>query len=483
MNLTKTPPHDAFIGQACLACFNRKPTLMRCAGCNLATYCSRECQTKDWKYPNLGLFTNDHKPFCLAMKKIDAEANLPSGPFPPLPAMTTTLDQRIDDEFTERRSKCRRFMGANFVSFPETQLLGFEPRCLACGVAQRHIRKAVKQGITTSQVVVPCEDCKMSYFCSEAHREFCREFHTVKPLYGGHDGLTECALNKEMREHLWCEDVLNRTPGGWNYRPTIIQPAWKSIVRTNWDREFMESTIKPSPHAAVHGAEPLLRVHSEGLSPVMSSIYAFESLYKGSAWTQRKKLTIHILASGAHDHVVYRFEEMMHRLPALQELEIHYFGYPGGSASRRAGSDPNRDAAESPAGTLCAKCKAAGKVLRIKVDPLSSKYPKWLRKQNTNPDLIIAHSLERLVMLQVAPLAKSKGIAAFFTSPFREMAEAHYQDLAKDYATQPDVMCGRNPWGSLRTEPARGRITGVYSTFGWILAAYKAGEPTPSTDL
>ncbi|KAJ6493586.1 hypothetical protein C8R47DRAFT_1118879, partial [Mycena vitilis] len=58
MNLTKTPPHDAFIGQACLACFNRTPTLFRCSGCHLASYCSAACQKKDWKYPNLGLLTN-----------------------------------------------------------------------------------------------------------------------------------------------------------------------------------------------------------------------------------------------------------------------------------------------------------------------------------------------------------------------------------------------------------------------------------------
>ncbi|KAJ7449673.1 hypothetical protein FB451DRAFT_751895 [Mycena latifolia] len=474
MNLTKTPPHDAFISQACLACFNRSPTLLRCSGCSLASYCSRECQKKDWKYPNLGLFTNDHKPFCTAVKEMDRQEKLSPGSFPPFPTRSTILDERIDDELIERRKQCRRLMGANFISFTESSLLSFEPRCRACGVAQRHIKKAAQQGIASTQTVVPCEDCKMSYFCSDAHRELCQQAHTVDPLYGGHDGLSECALNQEMREHLWCEDVLNRRPGGWNYRPSVIHPAWKSIIRTNWRNEFMANIVEPSPEAALHGAEPLFRVHTESLSPVMSSIYAFELLHKGSAWTKREKLTIHILACGAHDHVVYRFEEMMHRLPALQELEVHYFGYPNGSLSRRAGSDPNRDAAESPAGTLCAACKAAGKVLTLKVDPLSSEYAKWLRKQKTKPDLLMAHSLERLVMLEVAPLAKSKGIATFFTSPFREMAEAHYQQLAEDYTTLPDVPCSRNPWGSLRIEPARNRINGVHSKYGWMLAGYWA---------
>ncbi|KAJ7115915.1 hypothetical protein C8R44DRAFT_983857 [Mycena epipterygia] len=479
MNLTKTPPHDAFIGQACLACFERTPSLLRCSGCCLASYCSRECQKKDWKYPNLGVFTNDHKPFCTAVKEMDRQEKLPQGPFPPLPTKTTILDQRIDDELTERRKKCLRIMGANFISFVETSLLSFEPRCLACGVAQRHIKKAAQAGVASTQVVVPCADCKMSYFCSDAHREFCRKAHTVEPLYGRHSGLTECQLNRQMREHLWCEDMLNRQPGGWNYRPTIIHPAWKSIIRTNWEREFMDSVVKPSSHAAKHDAEPLFRVHTESLSPVMSSIYAFELLYRGSAWTERRKLTIHILACGAHDHVVYRFEEMMHRLPALQELEAHYFGYPNASVSRRAGSDPNRDAAASPAGTLCATCKAGGKILTLKVDPLSSEYAKWLRKQPTHPDLVIAHSLERRVMLEVAPLVKAKGIAAFFTSPFREMAEALYQELARDPdTTLPDVMCARNPWGSLRLEPARGRVTGVHSKYGWMLAGYKARSVT-----
>ncbi|KAJ7091323.1 hypothetical protein B0H15DRAFT_835475 [Mycena belliarum] len=472
MNLTKTPPHDAFIGQACLACFNRTPTLSKCAGCGLANYCSRECQKKDWKYPDLGLFTNDHKRFCHAVKEMDRQARLPPGPFPPKPTTTMVLDERIDDEQMERRRLCLRLMGANFISFVERSLLSFEPRCLACGVAPRHIKKAAEQGIATTLALVPCKDCKMTYFCSDSHRELSREAHTVAPVYGGHDELSQCALNQEMRAHLWCEDVLNRTPGGWNYRPLIIHPAWKSIIRTNWRNEFMASVIEPSPEAAVHGAEPLLRVHTESLSPVMSSIYAFELLHKGSPWTKRKTLTIHILACGAHDHVVYRFEEMMHRLPELQELEVHYFGYPEGGLSRRAGSDPTRDAAESPAGTLCATCKAAGKVLTLKVDPLSSEYAKWLGKQKTKPDLLMAHSLERLVMLQVAPLAKSRGIATFFTSPFREMAEAHYSTLAKDYTTLPDVPCARNPWGSLRTEPARDRITGVHSKYGWMLAGY-----------
>lgn len=90
-----------------------------------------ECQKKDWKYPNLGVFTNDHKPFCTAVKEMDRQEKLPQGPFPPLPTKTTILDQRIDDELTERRKKCLRIMGANFISFVETSLLSFEPRCLA----------------------------------------------------------------------------------------------------------------------------------------------------------------------------------------------------------------------------------------------------------------------------------------------------------------------------------------------------------------
>jgi hypothetical protein len=56
----------------------------------------------------------------------------------------------------------------------------------------------------------------------------------------------------------------------------------------------MASVIEPSPEAAKHGAEPVFRVHTESLSPVMSSIYAFELLHKGSAWRKREKLTIHV---------------------------------------------------------------------------------------------------------------------------------------------------------------------------------------------
>ncbi|KAJ7281585.1 hypothetical protein C8J57DRAFT_1298085 [Mycena rebaudengoi] len=450
MNFTKTPPHDAFIGQACLKCFKRAPRLLRCAGCRLASYCSPECQKADWIYPIDGTFTNDHKHFCNAVRTMDRAEKLPN-PFPPYPMSTMLIDERIDDELIERRKKCLSNMGTNFVSFVETRLLGCEPRCLACGVAQRHVRKAISQGIQSAQVVVPCADCLMSYFCSDVHQEFCRKAHSVDPLYGGYDGLTECALNRQMRQHLWCEDVLNRKPNGWNYRPSTIHPAWKLDE---------------------HGAETLLRVHTECVSPVMSSLYAFELLYKGSAWTERKKLTIHILASGAHDSVMFRFEEMIHRLPALQELTVHYFGYNKSDNRRRS----EAEIARSPAGTLCSTCKATGKSLILKFDPLSMEYAKWLRKQKAKPDLVIAHSLERLVMLEVSPLVKARGIATFFTSPQREMAEALYQVLAKENETRPDVMCGRNPWGSLRLEPAPNRVTGVHSTYGWMLGGYKARD-------
>jgi hypothetical protein len=99
-----------------------------------STHLSAECQKKDWKYPNLGVFTNDHKPFCTAVKEMDRQEKLPPGFFPPLPTKTMILDEKIDDEFNERRQKCLRMMGANFISFVETSLLSFEPRCLAWSV-------------------------------------------------------------------------------------------------------------------------------------------------------------------------------------------------------------------------------------------------------------------------------------------------------------------------------------------------------------
>ena len=40
----------------CEICDQKRETYLRCAGCHLAAYCSRECQRKDWKA--------SHKYFC-----------------------------------------------------------------------------------------------------------------------------------------------------------------------------------------------------------------------------------------------------------------------------------------------------------------------------------------------------------------------------------------------------------------------------------
>jgi hypothetical protein len=39
----------------CCACQEIKEKMMRCSGCHMAMYCSKECQKKDWSI---------HKPFC-----------------------------------------------------------------------------------------------------------------------------------------------------------------------------------------------------------------------------------------------------------------------------------------------------------------------------------------------------------------------------------------------------------------------------------
>lgn len=100
----QTLPHDAFISQACLVCFERSPTLLRCSGCNLGSYQLRTASRSDLhgldgttiahaaqRMPEKVLQvpqTVYHKPFCAAVKEIE---KLPDGPFPPLPTRTTVL--------------------------------------------------------------------------------------------------------------------------------------------------------------------------------------------------------------------------------------------------------------------------------------------------------------------------------------------------------------------------------------------------------
>uniref|UniRef100_A0AC34FMD3 MYND-type domain-containing protein n=1 Tax=Panagrolaimus sp. ES5 TaxID=591445 RepID=A0AC34FMD3_9BILA len=53
--------HDTFVGKICSCCGKEVKSLPSCSKCQMASYCSKECQTLDWKEFN-------HKEMCQHLK-------------------------------------------------------------------------------------------------------------------------------------------------------------------------------------------------------------------------------------------------------------------------------------------------------------------------------------------------------------------------------------------------------------------------------
>ncbi|CAK5262388.1 unnamed protein product [Mycena citricolor] len=402
---TRTPSLTARMGLACYKCCKEEDVkLSRCTGCLRISYCSpraspvsrrlvslpalltslhKECQKDDWR---------THKPFCKAVSSIEKNPVA----LPTLLSEATTDLEALRDlgkaHGNYMTSSLQRSLGRPLEA-PELSLVGWEPRCMGCTRTEQRLRiEAAQNGSTSTSAssaprLIPCPACNLSFCCSAAHWSIAHAMHNA--VYeDGPDGLSQCALNQQIRGDVNFENTMISTGHDSNglfvWAPERLCPAFRTLAGAGgWEQEFGEMMRKDVGIPSHRPMGPWIRAMSVHMSMPMTILHVLET-FNGEdlGWTKRKELTIHLLGAFTNEIVGGMvFEEILHWLPELQTLKLVLCGpqMPGGAFPR-----------EIPMGT-CPKCSKRGRK-RIH-EHTADTYHSYVRKQGTKytrPDLAIA---------------------------------------------------------------------------------------------
>ncbi|KAJ7112656.1 hypothetical protein C8R44DRAFT_632024 [Mycena epipterygia] len=477
------PPLIARLGQACYKCFKSDHSLFRrCSGCHRVAYCSTGCQNADWR---------EHKAICQALKNVENPQTVPV-----LLSITDVPTTDLDDLDLKAEVHdlliarvCESALGryaqltilvcsatdANVkrsLTVPERNLIATEPRCGACARTDQVLRIETTRNPDAGErrQLSPCPECNFVFYCSPAHRDVaCVRHHA--PCEDGHDGLSQCELNKEVDADSKFEIgfvAANGVP--FSVTPGAVRPAWTSLQGTTWEREFAAELRNIIP--ASLPLEPRLRSASNQLNMPITILYALEHLNDTDGWTRQETLTIHLMgAADLEVQCIPLFEEIMHRVPGVKTLKIVLCG-------PELDYDASMDNIRSL--TMCSDCTRRGRV--VVQQSVQNAYHAFVAASGSKfniPDLAIAFNsgfsdIGTALWLETARLLIARKIPTVFTSYDRQEAQEEAR-LLREAGAQLHPALGpcKNLWGSLQLHPQPSKVRGFYSANGWIAGGFR----------
>ncbi|KAJ6607178.1 hypothetical protein B0H10DRAFT_2073036 [Mycena sp. CBHHK59/15] len=453
----RLPTFTARIGQACYKCFKGEDVrLSRCTGCHLVAYCStgRSSGTfADWR---------KHKPICKALSGIENDnAGLVAATLLFSVTDTPTTDLNYLHNQTEAYGSnvmmfCERTLGRPFTTYSDLII---------------RIEAARNPGVPARQHLSPCPDCNMAFYCSPAHWDVARALHCA-PCEDGHDGLSHCEMNREVRADTKFEDVMaGANAGEFMWAPERVKPEWASLKGSTWETEFADElrSFVRVPTSLPIG--PWIRGASNTLTMPMTILYALEQLNETDAWASQNTLTVHILGAAQIEiSGAMVFEEILHRLPAVKTLKLVLCG---------PELDPSIHNKVIPMET-CPDCTRRGRK-RIH-QHIADTYHSFIQKQGSKfekPDLAIAFnsgsSQESTATWPATFKALvQKNIPSILTAYNREEAEAEAKLLSAAGANlRPSLGPRKNPWGSSKVIPEPNKVYGFYAVNGWLAGGFR----------
>ena len=139
-----------------------------------------------------------------------------------------------------------------------------------------------------------CSDCEMAFYCSDAHWEAVRHFHAGEPCVDGHDGLSQCQVNQEIRADISFGNLMaGAKAGNFKWAPERVKSSWTSLNTIGWEDEFGQE-LAQFFSIPVTSIGPWIRGASEALSLPMSILWALENLNDDDAWTRQDTLVVHV---------------------------------------------------------------------------------------------------------------------------------------------------------------------------------------------
>ncbi|TFK27227.1 hypothetical protein FA15DRAFT_217835 [Coprinopsis marcescibilis] len=483
----RVPSLSANLGQACYGCGETKD-LSTCSGCRRVAYCGSDRQKRDW---------GKHKSVCNALRKLEDSGPSESLRIYQLLNSEVVGDPKVVNEFSQRCLREDTAVFEDLLGRPSTMiernLLGWEPRCSACGLTNRMIRNLEglsKPVVSATNRLQKCLNHNTAFFCSSEHQALVKNTHTGLIVQTTCGDLTQCEANQQARRDV----LITSLHPGMVWAPERVKSRWSSIIGRTWEEEFLSEIARGlGVPAKAEISVSFLRVASQHLSVPMTILSALDQLNGPDlSWTEKNQLRIHVgllsmdgcgSPSDVHQvigaaelemHCAMVFEEILHRLPRVKELEIVLYG-PELSRIMAHGHKPLRIEMET-----CPDCRRKGRKRIHNYIPKA--YHQAVADDGSGfqiPDLAAAFNsgaseIDKSLWKQTIDVLIEKAIPSVFASYNSEEAEREAEILKEAGAQLADGLgpCP-NPFGSmvLKTEP--GRIDGFYSVNGWLAGGFK----------
>ncbi|KAF5329761.1 hypothetical protein D9619_009283 [Psilocybe cf. subviscida] len=463
---------------ACIHCDKgtKDAPLQRCGGCQRVYYCGPKCQTENWP---------KHKAICKALKTLETKYGEElRKPFQLLGAFSghgVGITELANDCINSVAEVEMRVLSEQLKRPPridERNLVGWQPRCLACGRSNLLLRVEASSGSkTTSPALKGCPDCLLAFACNDAHWNAVESKHKTLPCQDSMDGkLSQCEMNHMVLQDLrFSQFMAGAEAGPFRWAPERTKARWTSLKGVDWsDYELYLKKEFGGGVAADSMLEPMLRAVTEGMSMPLTILSALEFLNgEDISWTKKSILNIHMLGAAAKELVNANiFEEILHRLPEVKTLNLTFIG-PELSAVTGAQS------ITTPMET-CPNCSRKG---RKRAHQYHAKtYDVFVRTEGTgftNPDLAVAFNsgCSEEVPWQwkeTLKLLVDRHIPTVFTSYNHDEAQAESRLLESAGATLiPELGPRKNPWGSLLVKMEPNKITGFYAVNGWLSGGFR----------
>ncbi|EKM51464.1 uncharacterized protein PHACADRAFT_166026 [Phanerochaete carnosa HHB-10118-sp] len=456
MQEERVPPLLTRIHQACYYCF--KPgtddsALKRCSRCRRVCY--DRCQKANWK---------THKALCSAyceMQSDIAALDQPSGE----PTEDVSV---LNDRANKRVQSKMRILGLSLgreLTVMERNLIGWEPRCLACARTEEDIRAAGSPAASLK----PCANCRLFFFCSEEHRIFAQHAHSHVPDPDSARGLSQCEVNFNIRQDSIVREVMGGSDEPVRWAPERVKRKWESLDGRTWEGEHAaELQDVGLPPLAVG---PFLCSATDGLAFPMTILWALEKLNEGDAWTKKAILTIHVLGATQEELMrAMQFEEILHRLPTVYKLNLVLIGPEMKTVKAKDGTPVVMD--------TCPRCFRRGRQ-RVQYH-YASLYHDFVASQGsayTTPNLAIAFnsgcgSEETESWLPTIKSLVEKKVPSVFTAFNRDEVKLDRAILESAGAVLLPGLTGLSPWASqvLHLEP--NKVKGFYSNNRFIAGVF-----------
>ncbi|KAF4611827.1 hypothetical protein D9613_004022 [Agrocybe pediades] len=433
-----------------------------------------------------------HKPLCKAFKAVEAtQGTHMLAPFLFLDEDEDTLVVKDIPKLNEAIERVSSLLIDGLtaelkrpLTTVEKNLIGWEPRCLACGRSDAifRIESSLRHRPPLSTGLKPCPDCSLSFFCSPEHWAAIKEVHQDTPCQDG-SGLSQCAMNKIcVRDVKFAEVMAGANPSEHNWTPERVMKAYKKLPTGHhaWGEEFMPDLMLgiAGMQVLLPMIDCLLRHVSEPLSMPMTIMYGLEKLHADEEWTRKRVLHIHVIGAAEKEMMAGQvFEEILHRLPHVKRLSLTLCGP---DLQQMVGYTSS---AEIDMNT-CQVCFEKG--CRRTHDFVPKTYHEFVAEGGEDPyeepDLAIAFNSgmsqeDTESWKETLRCLVERRVPTLLTAYNEEEAKAEAAILREalegtDMSLHPELGPVRNPWGSLKSRTEPNKVTGFYAVNGWLAGGF-----------